>query len=324
MWNRMYCKSRNKSCLPVYILIVFLFLSQLSCMGNYSSEQIDFLRTEPSPQPVREPQSYETVRFAITAGNTSENTVNMYGELLTYIGVKTGYTFKLLQKKTYAEINELLRSGDVDFAIISSGSYVDAREKFGLESVVVPVVNGQAYGYSYVIVKADSGIEKFEQLRGRTYAFTHPSSTYGRLVPVYKLAVIRETPNSFFSRYIFTYSNRKSIEAVQGGLVDGASVYGLVFDNMSVTSPRNIENVSIIEKSPPYGLNPVVASPHTPQLLKQQLSRILQNLHSEQAGQRILKGLNFDRFVQTDEASYQSIRKMQDFVKEKTEHLKRR
>lgn len=324
MWNRMYDKSRNKSYLPVYILIVILFLSVLSCMGNSSSVQIDFSRIEPSPQLFSGLQSYETVKFAVAAGNASENTINMYQHLLAFLREKTGYTFKLVQKKTYAEINELLRSGDVDFAIISSGSYVQAREEFGLEGLVVPVVNGQAYGYSYVIVRADSGIKEFEQLRGKTYAFTHPSSTYGRLVPVHKLAVIRETPNSFFSRYIFTYGHRKSIEAVQIGVADGASVYSLVFDNIAITSPGDIENISIIEKSPPYGLNPVVASPHTPKLLKQQISRILQNLHSEPEGQRILNGLNFDRFVVTDETSYKSIRRMQDFVKDKTEHLKRR
>lgn len=308
--------------LYLHILLLIASFFAFSCTKNSSSIYIDFSKTEPLSQAINEPQAGKIVRFAIAAGSSSSTTITSYNELFKYIERKLGYSVELVQKKTFSEIIELLRTGEIDFAIISSGSYVQAKEEFGVESVVVPVVNGQAYGYSYVIVRADSGIANFRELKGKTYAFTHPSSTYGRLVPVYKLALMRETPNSFFSSHIFTYGHSKSIKAVEEGLVDGASVYSLVYDYLSVSSPEKTRDTKIIDRSPPYGINPVVISPHSPSLLKSQFSKILLNLQTEEEGQKILQGLNFDRFVLPDEESYQIIRKMRDFVMKRTERLK--
>jgi len=319
--------SKNTNMKPFLLFFIFfaiLLFSAFSCKEKPSSIQIDFTKTEISPSDILEPQQNKTIRFAMLAGNSPLPTMNFYGQLFEHIGKKLGYPVEFVQRKTYSEINELLRTGEIDFAIISSGSYVQDKEEFGLESVAVPQVYGRSYGYSYVIARVDSNIYKFNDLRGRTYAFTNPSSTYGRLFPVYKLALMQETPNSFFSHYIFTYGHSKSIKAVEEGLVDGASVYSLIYDNLAISAPERVWNINIIDRSPPFGLNPIVTSPHSSALLKNQFSKILLSLHMEQDGQRILKELNFERFVLPDESSYQPIRKMRDFVMKKTERLKSR
>lgn len=317
MQVKMGNKESIKLFLPCYVLLLILFLLAFSCKQNSSSVQIDFSKTEDSSQDIFEPEQSVTVRFAMVAGNSPLIKMNLYGELFEYIGKKLGSPVQFVQRKTYSEINELLRTGDIDFAIISSNSYVRAKEEFGVESVAVPVINGKSLSSSYVIVRTDSGINKFTELKGKAYAFTHPSSTAGRLVPVYKLALMRETPLSFFSRYIFTYNNDKSIKAVEEALVDGASVDSLVYDYLSIDSPQRISYTKIIDRSPPYGISPVVISLHTSYLLKNQISKILLNLHKEQEGQRILKELNFERFVLPDEESYKPIRKMREFVMKK-------
>ena len=310
-------KERTRPSLPCYILLIILFFTAFACKQKSSSVQIDFSKTEIPFEGIFEPEQSVTVRFAMVAGNSPLITMNLYGELFEYIGKKLGSPVQFVQRKTYSEINELLRTGEIDFAIISSNSYVRAKEEFGVENVAVPVINGKSLSSSYVVVRPDSGINKFTELRGKAYAFTHPSSTSGRLVPVYKLALMGETPLSFFSRYIFTYNNDKSIKAVEEGLVDGASVDSLVYDYLNIDSPQQISSTTVIDRSPPYGISPVVASPHTSYLLKNQISRILLNLHKDQEGQRILKELKFDRFVLPDEESYKPIRKMREFVLKK-------
>ena len=64
------------------------------------------------------------------------------------------------------------------------------------------------------IVARDSPVRRFEELRGKRYAFSDPLSNSGHLVPVYMLVRAGETPERFFKRYIFTYSHSANVEAV--------------------------------------------------------------------------------------------------------------
>ena len=91
-----------------------------------------------------------------------------------------------------------------------------------MEALVVPEVNGIPLYYSYLIVRADAPFRSLADLRDRTFAFSDPLSNSGRLVPVYQLALMGETPESFFGRYIFTYAHDNSIKAVAENLVDAA------------------------------------------------------------------------------------------------------
>lgn len=302
--------------LTIYAFLLLLF-STFSCKVNSSPVQIDFSRTEPLDQNIFETPKSGSIRFAIVAGNFPTATTNLYTQLFEYIGNKLGSHVQFEQRKTYAEINELLRTGEIDFAIISSYSYIRVKEEFGVESVAVPVINGKSVSLSYIVVRSDSGISKFQELKGKAYAFTHPSSTYGRLVPVYKLALMGETPQTFFSRYIFTYNNDKSIKAVEDGLVDGASVDSTVYDYLVTNNPQRINKTNVIDTSIPYGINPIVISPHSSGVLKNAVSKILLNMHKDQHGQIILKELKFDRFATPDEESYKSIKTMRDFIARK-------
>lgn len=63
---------------------------------------------------------------------------------------------ELVQRGTYAEINELLRTRQIDFAFVCAGAYVRGGQEFGMEVLAVSVVEGSMTYYSYIIVPADS------------------------------------------------------------------------------------------------------------------------------------------------------------------------
>ena len=82
---------------------------------------------------------------------------------------------QFIQRKTYDEINELIRKGEVDLAFICTGPYASGRERYGFEALATPIVRGEPYYQSYLIVNRDSPFNKFEDLRGRKFAFTDPN-----------------------------------------------------------------------------------------------------------------------------------------------------
>lgn len=76
----------------------------------------------------------------------------MYPELVAYLGRRLGRPAELVQGKTYAEINDLVRTGDVTLALVCTNAYLEGREDFGMEALVVPQVAGETVYYSYLIV----------------------------------------------------------------------------------------------------------------------------------------------------------------------------
>lgn len=250
------------------------------------------------------------LRVAIASVISPKESLNYYGPLLDYLSDKTGWEVILVQRETYAEINALLKSGDVDLAFVCTYAYIQGQQEFGLELLVAPVIDGRAEYRSYLIVPGDSKAKRFEDLKGQTFAFTDPMSTSGRLVPLYWLNQMGYTPRSFFSNYVFTYSHDNSIRAVADNLVDGAAVDSLVFESMVAADPELSKQVKIVARSQAFGAPPVVVRPGLDSRSKGLLKEVFLGLSEEPQGREILKGLRIDGFVPIDDSAYDGVREM--------------
>ena len=250
------------------------------------------------------------IRIAIGSMITPREGYAYYKQLLDYIGEKMERPVKLIDREKYAEINALLKTGYLDVAFICSKPYVDGHKEFGLKLLVIPQINGKTEYYSYIIVPVDSPVKTFEELQGKTFAFTDPDSNTGKLVPTHMLFKMNETPDSFFKEYIFTYDHDKSIKAVARKIVDGAAVDSLIWDYYNKSNPELTLKTRIILKSPPYGIQPVVVPPGIDPEIKNKLRKIFLDIHKDEKGKKILEGMMIDRFVAGDDASYNSIRGM--------------
>jgi phosphonate transport system substrate-binding protein len=254
------------------------------------------------------------IRIAVAAMISPKETYHYYIELLNHIGDSVGRNVLFTQKKTYAEVNRMLERKELDLAFVCSGPYVTGKKEFGMEILAVPVCHGKTVYYSYFIVSIDSGIDAFEDLKGKTFAFTDPLSNTGFLVPTYYLAQRDETPESYFGDTFFTHSHDNSIQAVAKGIADGAAVDSLIFDFMRGKKKHTIGKVRVIEKSPPYGIPPVVVHPSMDPAMKEKLQTLFLSIHESPEGQRLLANLQIDRFVEGHDDAYDSVRELLDFL----------
>lgn len=250
------------------------------------------------------------LRFGVAPVLSPLATAKNYETLANYLGERLGRTVELVQGKSYTEINAMVRSGDVSLAFVCSGAFVVGRREFGMEALVIPVVNGQKTYNSYLIVPTRSAAKTWEDLRQKTFAFTDPLSNTGRIVPVYVISQMGETPERFFKSTIFTYGHDKSIQAVADGLVDGAAVDSLVYDFIVKRDPALAARTKVIWKSPPYGINPVVVNPNISPELRQQFESIFLGMSDDPKGKEILKYLGIDTFTKPDAAAYDAIEEM--------------
>lgn len=296
-------------------LISLLLYSAVSgaffgCSGDAEYKAVDFAKTVPIAQPEPKEASRDVLRVAVAAMISPKETLAYYQELLSYIGERSDFRIQLVQRKTYDEVNQLFPTGEIDLAFICTGPFAASREKFGFEALATPQVRGQPFYQSYLIVPKDSPYQKLEDLKGRVFAFTDPDSNTGAMVPRYWLTQLGETPESFFSKTIFTYSHDNSILAVAKGLVDAAAVDGHQWEYFEHFSPTYTSKTRVIRKSQPFGSPPLVASAQLNSDVRLKIKELMLSMHTDPEGRRILEKLLIDRFVAPREEWYEPARAM--------------
>lgn len=304
--------------LSVFIIVIVLFMV-IKNGKKPKIQTVDFNNTVKtdsnstlSPLP--------TLKVAIAAMISPKFTQNYYSELISIVAHKVGRKEEIIQKKTYAQVNELLEKKEIDLAFVCSGPYVDGKKKFGMQMLVVPVVHGKKIYYSYIIANKDSSISSFDDMRGKKFAFTDRNSNTGCLVPRYMLAMKSETPESFFSEVIYTNSHDNSIKAVAQGFCDGASVDHLIWEFINNTEPEYTNQTKIVQKSDPYGIPPIVVNSDMDESLKANLKKVFLSLDKDKNIKKILDKLQIDRFEEGDDSMYNTIREMKKWIKRTKRH----
>ncbi len=303
--------------LHLLCLILLIFAGVTACDKKDDSKIINLSNTVDAA--LSNDQSInESVRIAVGGMITPKEGFSYYRKLLDYIGDNIDKDVAFIDREDYSEINKMLKSNDIDVAFVCGGPYVDGHDDFGMELLVAPLAYGGTVYYSYIIAHKDSVIDDFNGLKGKTFAFSDPMSNTGSLVPTYMLAQIGETPETYFKNYDFTYAHDKSIKAVATGLVDGAAVDSLIWEYANKINPEFTSKTRIIKKSSPYGIPPVVVRPGMDPKLKSKIKNLLVNLHKDEAGREILKGMLIDKFVEIDDSAYNSIREMKIWIAQNT------
>ncbi|HEY4689358.1 MAG TPA: phosphate/phosphite/phosphonate ABC transporter substrate-binding protein [Anaerolineae bacterium] len=292
------------------LLIAFLLTA---CSSGPSGAPLVHL-SNLKPLPAEVSSDVIPLRVAVAAVVSPKGTAESYQPLLDYLSAQLNRPVELVQRRTYTEINDLIESGFVDLAFVCTSAYVAGHDKFGMELLAAPQVNGETVYYSMLIVPRDSPAQGIADLRGKVFAFTDPMSNSGRVYPTYLVKQLGSTPEQFFARTFFTYSHDDAIRAVAAGLADGAAVDSLVYDFAVSRDPTLGERTRLIHRSPPFGIPPVVVSPNVRPQLKAELQALLLGMADEALrnprAQNALRAIGIDRFVSIDDSAYDSVREL--------------
>lgn len=252
-----------------------------------------------SPRPV--------LRVGLSTGMSPREAFLRYGPLLDHLGRRLKRPVEVVLPRSNTEAIDLVRSGGVHVAFVGSYAYVRGQKEFGMEALAVPVYAGQPTRRSYILVRRYSGVTRFADLKGHSFAYTDPLSATGRLYPEAMILQLRESADRFFEHTIFASSDDRAIQSLDQGLVDGAAVDSAMYDIAVLKDPDLARRLRIVEESEPFGAPPIVVSPRLGSELKRMVQEVLLQLEESQEGRAVLAGLILDRFVTPDLASYESV-----------------
>ncbi len=185
-----------------------------------------------------------------------ENPEKLIGdiEIITeYLQKEMGIEVKGYVTQDHAAAVEALRNGEADISFMGGLPYVLAHNIIGAEVILSEIYRGSPTYRARIFVLKDSGIEKVEDLKGKSIAFADPISESGYIYPleiIVEAGLLKrgDDPNDVFSNVYFAGGYQQAIQALANGLVDAAGVSQ--FADLLLT-PEQFEKVTWIAESKP-------------------------------------------------------------------------
>ncbi len=292
-------------------ILLFTLLGLMMGACNSPREEtveVDFSADPPASGIERPQDSLAVLSVAIAPVISPKESFVYYNELFDYLATRMNVKVEFRQRMSYQEVNNMLERNMVDMAFICTGSYIEASDR--MDILVAPVVDGEPRYQAYIITNVNSGIQEFKDLKGRSFAFTDPLSTAGRVYPLKRIMDLGGDTTTFFKNTVYSSSHDTSIQMVSRNLIAGAAISSLIYHYLEKTQPELISNLRIIDQSESFGSPPIVTSLLLAPEKKQQIRQLFLEMHHDPQGREILDKLMVDQFILVGDTLYDSLRTM--------------
>ena len=145
-----------------------------------------------------------------------------YQPLADYLAKALGRPVKLRTVDTWEGLAKSLASGETDMALMGPWGYVLANHQAGAEAVATILYQGKPEYFAIMVTGPRSGIQKIDDMKGRTFAFGDKGSTSGYLIPSHEFQKRGIDPDKFFSRVVYTKHQAIETQVTRGELDAGA------------------------------------------------------------------------------------------------------
>jgi phosphonate transport system substrate-binding protein len=223
----------------------------------------------------------------------------------------TGVPMRAQVASDYAGVVEALRSRRVDLAFVHPVGYVLANREAGCLILVRDIWQGKTAYTARFYVRRDSGIQRVEDLRGKTVAFVDPASSSGYIYPMMlliKQGLVRDRdPKTFFKEALFAGTHESALRSLIQGRVDAAASFDKS-PELELKDPAIVAQLGFVGETPPIPEAGICARPGLPpDVVARVKSALLTMKGPEHAA--VLKNIyNIDGFVEAADADYDPVR----------------
>jgi phosphonate transport system substrate-binding protein len=160
-------------------------------------------------------------------------------------------------------------------------------------------------------VRKDRGIQRVEDLRGRTVAFVDPASSSGYIYPMVlllKQGLVRDRdPKSFFKEALFAGTHEAALQAVLHGRVDAAASFDKA-PELYLKDPALVAQLGWIGETPEIPEAGICARPGVPAEPLAKLKRALLAIKAPEYAAVLKEIYGIDGFIEASDADYQPVR----------------
>ena len=242
-----------------------------------------------------------------------------YKSLISIVEKLTGFEINTIKVTDYNAAVEAMRAGRADIAWYGGKTYIKAAEIADAEAFAAGVRPGEknANYFAYFVVKKDSKIKKFSDIKGKVLSLNTIGSTSGDLIPQVELAKINlsTTNKDHFKNVFYAGSHDACLLAVLNNQSDVCGMSSRNFEARLADNTFKMEQVRIIHKSDPVPPPPLAYSKKIPLEDRKKIKKAVLEAHKH--GKIGGYGGTMSHYISVKDADYDVLRKVVELLKNK-------
>lgn len=279
------------------IAIVMLLLLAISALLVACGGEAD-LGTEENP----------IIMSFVPSGDT-EDIVASGDQLAQMIADRTGLVIDATVGTDFAAVREAMGAGQAHIGWLNTFNYVLANEQYNIDVGLVTERFGSSTYVGQINVRADSGIETLEDLRGKTMCWVDPNSTSGYIIPRIMLAANGIDPDADLGNQIEAGSHPNVIVSVYNGDCDAGATFADARSNVEEDFPDVTEQVVVLAETTAIPNDSVAFIEEFPEETRAEIVAALLDIASTEEGTAALEQLySISGLVEQDDSFYDAFR----------------
>ncbi len=209
----------------------------------------------------------------------------------------------------------LFDRGEVQLAWLCGLVYVDKRDAGApVDLLAAPVMDAPHYAgrpvyFSDVVVRVESPLRVFADLRGASWAYNNIGSHSGYNITRSHLAKLG-VDGSFFGRVVEAGAHQRSLAMVLTGEIDASAIDSTVLETELRLRPQMAGQIRVIERLGPSPIPPWVIRREVSPTFATEIRHCFVEMHSDPVGAALLAQSQMLRFAPVTDSDYDPIRQM--------------
>jgi phosphonate transport system substrate-binding protein len=278
-----------------FLLLVFSLVAFTGCEKSSSSPKV--------------------LRVGFVPAENAQQVIQNAQPIVDILQKRLGMEVQPFVATDYTGVIEALRGNKLDIAFLTPASYVLAKNEANVKVVLKSERKGSPFYYAAIITRADSGIKKLEDLRGKTFAFGDPLSTSANVFPRKMLHEHGIDPVRDFKQILNSGGHDATVLAVLNGKVDAGATYANSPDSNDTAwmrylkNPDDVKKIRAIAFSEPIPADNLVINANLDERTAKKIEEIFIELSHDAQGKKMLRDLyQIDGFVTATDKDYDSVR----------------
>ncbi|HXV79002.1 MAG TPA: phosphate/phosphite/phosphonate ABC transporter substrate-binding protein [Candidatus Binatia bacterium] len=263
----------------------------------------------------RPASSPKVLRVGFVPAENAQQVIQNAQPIVEILQDRLGMEVQPFVATDYTGVIEALRGNKLDIAFLTPASYVLAKSEADVRVVLKSERKGSPFYYAAIITRADSGIQRLEDLRGKTFAFGDPLSTSANVFPRKMFHERGIDPVRDFNKILYSGGHDATVLAVLNRKVDAGATYANFPDSSDTAwtrylqDPEKVKQIRAIAFSEPIPADNLVIHANLDDRLAKRVEAIFIELSRDPTGKKMLRDLyQIDGFVAATDEDYDSVR----------------
>lgn len=213
---------------------------------------------------------------------------------------------------SYTALVEAMGTNEVQIGFIPGFAYVLGNEKHGIEVILKSERYGSGTYKAQYVVRADSGIESLEDMKGKTWAFADLASTSGYLFPAAQIMDkfdVKNPQTDFFSNAVPTGGHDTAALAVYNGDADVATTFDDVRTTLEEEYPDIMEKLKVVEYTDEIPNDTISVTKDISDELQTKIKEAFLGFNDDKEMIKIMNEVyNWDAIIEASDEEYEVVR----------------